>query len=60
MTVSTHSARYPYARRSTLEHLAKQEKMSAALRAELRRIERSRRWARVKQLLTWPASVWRW
>lgn len=60
MSALTHRSRFPHARRSTLDRLAKQDAVTEALRAEVRRINRQKQLHRIKRVLRWPAYVWRW
>lgn len=59
MTALTHRSRFPYARRSTLDRLARQDAVTEALRAEVRRINRQKQLDRIKRVLRWPVNVWR-
>jgi hypothetical protein len=56
----SHSTRYPNARRTTLERLAKQDATSAALRADVAKAKRQKRIDAVRRVL-WRLSIgWRW
>lgn len=56
----SHLERYPSARPSTLRQKEKQDDTTAALRAEVSRINRQKRIDAIKRVLRWPAHVWRW
>jgi hypothetical protein len=60
MSALTHRSRFPNARRSTLDRLAKQDAVTEALRAEVRRTAQQKRLDRIKRILRWPSYVWRW
>lgn len=60
MTALDHLKRYPHARPSTLRQKEKQDDTTAALRAEVARINRQKRIDRFKRVFLWPAHVWRW
>lgn len=60
MTALTHRSRFPKARRSTLDRLAKQDDTSAALAAFVKLQRRQKRIDMIKRLLNWPKRVWRW
>lgn len=57
--VSRHLGKFKSPRPETLRGLSKQDDTTAALRAEVARINRQKQLDRIKRVLRWPAYVWR-
>ncbi|WP_156953462.1 hypothetical protein [Aquamicrobium defluvii] len=58
MNALDHLRRYPNARPSTIAALVERERTHAKLRAEVLKLRRKERIARIKRAL-WPSWVWR-
>lgn len=59
MNALDHLRRYPNARPSTIAALVERERTHAKLRAEVLKLRRKERFARIKKALRWPDWVWR-
>ncbi len=59
MNALDHLRRYPNARPSTIAALVERERTHAKLRAEVLKLRRKERLARIKKALRWPHWVWR-
>lgn len=59
MNALDHLRRYPNARPSTIAALVERERTHAKLRAEVLKLRRKERIARIKKALHWPSWVWR-
>lgn len=59
MNALDHLRRYPNARPSTIAALVERERTHAKLRAEVLKLRRKERIARIKKALRWPDWVWR-
>lgn len=58
MNALDHLRRYPNARPSTIAALVERDRTHAKLRAEVLKLRRKERFARIKRAL-WPDWVWR-